>query len=294
MPYENLVWSCLPQALTEYRALCLSMGPVEDAERAGLNVRKIGQSAVIGVKGVLLRSAPRWAIAGGYASSYRDIQAGVAAAAADKDVEQIIPLINSPGGSVSGVDEAADAIAQAAKIKPVIVQVEGQMASAAYYLGSQGTEIRAGRGDMIGSIGTRLVVYDTSKMADAAGIKVLAIDSGEYKSAGEPGTVVTDNHIRFFQDIVDAYQAQFAEVVKSGRLYSRKEFDYIADGRMWLAEDARDLRLIDTVMTVDQTIADAASGVSTSRRTTAHLRQQMLEQRSHRAAAHPNHKRATP
>ena len=291
MPY-NLIWSCLPNALAEYRSIAITQGPVDDAERAGISVKKIGQSAFIRIQGLLMQSAPRWATLGGYASSYRDMKSAVAAAIADGEIDQIVLFINSPGGSVSGVDETALVIRTAAEQKPVIAQVEGQMASAAYYLGSQATEIRAGRGDLIGSIGTRLVLWDTSKMFEEAGIDVRVFDTGPYKTAGEPGTKITEDQADYFQSVVDAYQAQFKETVMAGRQFTENEFETVSDGRMWLAEESQQLGLVDTIRTADQTLADAAAGASVSRRKTADMRQRLLVQQMSRTAAHSSIKRA--
>lgn len=280
MIHHSLLWACEPTALAGYRSTALRMGPVDDAERAGLAIRRHGAVAVIPVRGMLLPRAPWWAIAEGYATSTHEVRAAVLAAQADDAVERVILLMDSPGGSVMGVDETAVAIAALAAAKPVTVQVAGQMASAAYYLGSQGTEIVAGRTDMIGSIGTRITLWDMSRAFEEMGVTVHTVDTGPFKSAGEPGTPITEEHLGYFQSVVDGFQRYFRAAVQRGRSLDDKQFAAVADGRMWLAEEAQALGLIDRIATADETLAAIAhEGGQRSRRARASARLRLQQQR---------------
>ena len=178
----------------------------------------------------------------------------VKAATMDNDIDKILLLIDSPGGSVEGLAELVDAVTAAAEQKEVIVQVEGMMASAALHVGSQATQIFANRMDMIGSIGARMMVFDTSEMFERDGIKVHAIDTGEHKSAGAPGTVVTPAHLTQFQGIVDAFFKDFTEGVSKGRNMTMANVLQLADGRMFMADEALANGLIDGIQTKEETL----------------------------------------
>ena len=82
---------------------------------------------------------------------------------ADSDQAVIghVMIIEGPGGAANAVPELADAMKQCQK--PILVWVDGIMASAHMYVGSYATEIMASRPtDIIGSIGT-MIVYSGRK-----------------------------------------------------------------------------------------------------------------------------------
>ena len=169
--------------------------------------------------------------------------------ASNTSIEAVLFVIDSPGGSVDGLDALGDAITACRKKKPVVAQVDGMAASAAYYAASQATEIHANRMDLVGSIGTYIMLYDYSKMFEEAGVKVIAVKTGEHKAAGAAGTEITDEQVAEFQRLVDAYFGDFKDAVLRGRKgkIKPKQLDGVADGRVFLADESVDLGLIDGV-----------------------------------------------
>ncbi|MEI8313742.1 MAG: S49 family peptidase, partial [Verrucomicrobiota bacterium] len=115
----------------------------------------------------------------------------VAEAAARPDIEAIFLDIDSPGGSVNGTPELAQAVADASKVKYVYAFSAGQMCSAAYWVASQADAIYATPSARIGSIGVILPVVDSSAAFEQAGLKVEVFAAGKFKSAGTPGTSLT-------------------------------------------------------------------------------------------------------
>lgn len=243
--------------------LSIVQGPAEDAEREGLPVKVIGNTSVISVSGPMIKGdgwLARWF---GLASTTETTMA-VKSALADKDIENIVLLMDTPGGSVSALAELGDTVREAAQQKNVIAQVDGMTASAGYYVASQANKIYANRMDMVGSIGTRLELYDFSEAFKKAGIEAVPIDTGEYKSAGMMGTKITDEQKADFQRIVDGYFEDFKATVMQGRGMDEKEFTAIADGRMFFASEAVDLGLIDGIQGIERTLSDLQpSGRST-------------------------------
>ncbi|NKW10282.1 hypothetical protein HGG76_15195 [Ochrobactrum tritici] len=70
---------------------------------------------------------------------------------------------DTPGGSVTNVDELAKAVRAGKAIKPIVAYVGGAAASAGYWLASQSTEIVIADTALLGSIGVRAALQDTSK-----------------------------------------------------------------------------------------------------------------------------------
>jgi signal peptide peptidase SppA len=228
----------------------------------------IGGVSVIPIVGVMWKDA-RFR---GYADT-RAITDSVKAASGDDNVRAIVLRIDSPGGSVDGLAELGDAILSARGVKPVIAQVDGMAASAAYYAASQASRIVAGRMDMVGSIGTRIMLYDFSKYFSEVGIKAIPIDSSPedrpFKSAAIQGTEITELQQADFQRIVDDYFGDFRNVVIRGRGMSAESFDAVADGRVWVGDEARKVGLIDGLATLGETLAALSGSIAVTDRARA-------------------------
>lgn len=236
--------------------------------QAGLRTVAVDFTAVIPVMGVLMRREGTFQP---YITDVDDVRAAVNAAANDPKVRNIVMVIDSPGGSVEGLHELGQAVASAAKSKPVIAQVEGMAASAGFYIASQASKVFAGPADTVGSIGTVLVVTDMSKMAEQMGIRVVVISTGEFKGTGTPGTELTDSQEAYLQGIVDAYFADFKQAVRKGRKMSKEDVDAAADGRIFMAKDALRMGLIDGISSLEQTLSGFVD------KTRARVQQQSIE-----------------
>lgn len=187
--------------------------------------------------------------------------------AANADVSAVLLRMDSPGGFAKGIPAAAEAVRQLATTKPVYAFTEGTMASAAYYIASQATKVFAASGSRVGSVGTRAVLYDVSKMFDDAGVKPVILDTGRFKSAGHPGTEITAEHREYFQQFVDAVQEPFTNAVRRGRGIA--DMSEVLTGKIFLASQAARLGLIDAIQTFDQTIASLRSVVTNNTEKTA-------------------------
>lgn len=178
------------------------------------------------------------------------IRKALRAAADDGEVRGIMLLIDSPGGTVSGTGDLADDVKATNKKKPVWAYVEDLAASAAYWIASQCQAIFANPTAMVGSIGTYAVLEDTTGMQDQMGVKLTVVSSGQYKGLGADGKV-TDKLIEDVQREIDAYNGHFLSAVAEGRGLTNKEVIAVADGRVWIADKAKELGLIDSVSSID-------------------------------------------
>ena len=215
--------------------------------------------AVIDIVGVMEKRLSLFsALFGGTSTQFA--QQAVEQAAADPRIRSILLRIDSPGGSVSGLAELGDAVFAARKRKPVVAQIDGIGASAAYYVASQASEVFAQRMDVVGSIGTRMMLYDTSRLFANAGIVAVPIDSGEFKSAGAMGTEITERHREHFQSLVDSFFDDFVAVIVRGRGMSETAVRAVGDGRVMTAPAALQAGLIDGIQTFEQTLARLGAG----------------------------------
>ena len=226
------------------------------APTRGGGFERVGNIAVVRIGGILL-TQPDFVdqFMGGFADT-RDIGRQVEAAGDDSAVKAILLRVDSPGGSVDGLSELGDAVTRARHRKPVIAAVEGMAASAAYYAIAGATEIVAARMDMVGSIGTIVVVYDASEAAKSAGLRVVPIATGKYKATGSFGTPLTADEQAYLQSIVDVYFDDFRRQVMSGRgrFVGPAEWSEVSDGRVFVAPEAQRLGLVDRLGTFGATL----------------------------------------
>jgi protease-4 len=205
--------------------------------------------AVIDIDGQITKGRSKF---GGVSSV--DVRRMIRAAANDAEVKASLLRVDSPGGTADGLHELATEIVRADARKPVYAHVEGSAASGAYWAASQARHVAASPMSMVGSIGAFTVVYDTSGRAAMDGIKVHVVSTGEFKGMGVPGSPVTEAQLEHIRERVNDVNAFFLNAVKTGRGFG-DEIAEVADGRMWIAEKARGLKLVDSVRSLDDTFA---------------------------------------
>lgn len=177
------------------------------------------------------------------------------AALADSAVGSIVLVIDSPGGYVAGTDDLARDVAAVNTEKPVVAYAEDLMASAAYWVASQARAIYANPTAQVGSIGVFAVVYDSSALMEAQGVKVHVLSTGPLKGAGADGAPVTPEHVAAWQTEVDDTMAHFVGAVRKGRSLTPKQLEAVTTGGVWIASKAKDLGLIDGIKSLDAVVA---------------------------------------
>ena len=179
---------------------------------------------------------------------------------ADKSCRSIVLLVDSPGGSVSGVVELANKIHALKSEKKIIGMADSVAASAAYWIAGRATELCVSPGGMVGSIGVLAIHQDESGAAEQAGVKHTVVTSSKYKAEGSPFSPLSAEAKAELQSKVDAYHAMFVSAVARGRGVSEgvvsKTF---GQGRMTMAVPARAAGMVDRVTTFQQLLKDLGS-----------------------------------
>lgn len=174
--------------------------------------------ASINITGVLTPKGPSFlARLFGYGgTAYEEIIKSVGTVKSNPSVTTVRLVFNTPGGTLSGADEAREAIESLAKEKEVIAENHGQMSSAGYFLASAARKIIAVTPfAMSGSIGIITGGVDVTEAMQKHGVKRIKIVS---KNAPDKAPGVDTQHGRdLIQKQIDAAERVFIEAIAKGR-----------------------------------------------------------------------------
>lgn len=199
-----------------------------------------------------------------FASAFRQVMA-------DEQIKAVVIDVDSPGGSVYGIEELGREIYEARGGKPIVAVANSLAASAGYWLASQADELVVTPSAEVGSIGVVSVHMDESRMLDAAGITPTVITTAKYKAENSPYQPLSADAKADIEQRMGYYHGLFVAAVARGRGVSadvvREQF---GQGRVVPAPQAVKLRMADRVATLDQTIArlNPSGGVRTADVTT--------------------------
>ncbi len=225
-----------------------SRGPSQPAQSGG-------GVAVVPIHGVIAHRIGGMDDASGGASTEK-IGSMIRQAQANPDVGSIVLDIDSPGGTVPGVQELAAEVFGMRGGKKIVAHVNSLAASAAYWIASQADEIVSTPSGSAGSIGVFSAHQDMSKALEAAGIDVTLISAGKFKVEGSPFAPLSAEAKAFMQGRVDEAYGQFVHDVARGRGASVKDVrSGYGEGRVLSSKDALSAGLIDRVATMDATLS---------------------------------------
>ncbi|MBS1803521.1 MAG: S49 family peptidase [Acidobacteria bacterium] len=214
-----------------------------------------GTVAVIPVYGVIMHR-PSMDLSGPGGTSCTVLSRRIREAVNDPNISAIVMDVDSPGGDTDGVDELATEIYNARKQKKITAVSNCLMASAAYYLASQASEVVVSPSSMTGSIGVYCVHEDDSEMLTKLGVKLSLIKFGENKAEGNPYEPLTDVARGHLQEMVDTFGAMFERAVARGRNVSREEVhSKFGQGRVFDAKTAVKIGMADRVGTLDDVLS---------------------------------------
>lgn len=211
--------------------------------------------AVVRVYGVLDKRMNMFSkMSGG--TSYELLGSQIWQAQADPQVKAILFDVDSPGGSVDGVKTVADQILAFRGQKPMVAFANGQMASAAYWIGAAADQVVAPATAMVGSIGTRMVHRDLSGQDAQKGVKRTVIYSGQYKNVGSDAGPLSPEDAAVLQEMSDTYYHLFVDGVAQGRGQdSATVHEKMGDGKVFIGKKALKAGLIDQIGNFDDALA---------------------------------------
>lgn len=270
----NAPWAILPENFNDIHGVIEAhlRGPklnLKDLETRVLSSQPVipekyeirNESAVIPIKGPLAKNPDIFDRVVLGLSSMTEIKDQFLTALSDPNIKKIILWIDSPGSTVDGTQELARIIYDSRGIKTVFAFSDGCIASGAYWIGAAADKIYIS-GDTInaGSIGVRQVLMEISKADAMAGITVNELIAGKYKNAGSSNIQLSDNHREYLQAQVDYVYEVFLNDVSKFRGIDVNQALLMADGKIFIGQQAIEVGLVDGVSTLDELI-DIGTGV---------------------------------
>lgn len=187
-------------------------------------------------------------------------------ASKDSAVKAVVLRINSPGGTVTASDLLYHELKRFKQQtgKKVIASIMDLGASGGYYVAVAADKIMAHPTTVTGSIGVIMLSVNVEGLLEKIGVSGTAIKSGEKKDMGSPLRPMTAEERQLFQGIIDQMHDRFISVVAMGRKnLSLDAVKRAADGRVYTAQQALELGLVDQIGYLDDAIelAKAETGL---------------------------------
>ena len=174
-------------------------------------------------------------------------------------VKAVVLRVNSPGGVVGPTQELHQALMRVREAgKPVVASLGSVAASGGYYAAVAADRILANPGTLTGSIGVIMQMANVENLFKKVGVDYVVVKAGAYKDLGSFSRPMTPGERRVVQVLLDDVHAQFIDAVATGRKLDRSEVVKFADGRVFSGVQAKALRMVDDLGSLEDAVNDAA------------------------------------
>jgi protease IV len=164
---------------------------------------------------------------------------------AKSGAKAVIVSIDSPGGTVAGSEALYAGVRRLAEKKPVVAVVEGISASGAYIVALGTDRIFAPRNAIIGSIGVIFQYPNVTELLKHIGVTVEDIKSTPLKAAPNGYEPTSPEAKAAIRGLVEDSYGWFKGLVRERRALDDAKLNAAADGRVFTANQALPLHLID-------------------------------------------------
>lgn len=176
----------------------------------------------------------------------------------DSSIKGIVLRINSPGGSALASNLISNRLKEISKEKPVYISIGGVAASGGYYIAANGNKIFAEKESITGSIGVVSLIPNFNEMMKKIDVNVESVKKGEYSDLFSlTKNFTAEDEEKIYGSSVKVYN-EFLDVVAQGRGLDRNYVHTIAQGKVWLGEEGKELGLVDEIGGLEDTISSLA------------------------------------
>lgn len=179
--------------------------------------------------------------------------------AKDKDVKAVVLRVNSPGGSAYASEQIWHQVMELKKVKPVVVSMGSYAASGGYYISCPANWIVAEPNTLTGSIGIFGMFPDVSGLLrEKLGLKFDEVKTNKYALFGTRSRPFTADELSHLESYIDRGYKLFRKRVADGRRLKVDQVEQVAQGHVWLGQDALRVGLVDQLGGVEVALRKAA------------------------------------
>jgi protease IV len=207
-----------------------------------------GKVAIIPITG-LISESPRRELIGKEPSVVQEVVAQLRVAEKDPEVKAILLKVASPGGTVTASDllyHEIMAFKERKKAK-IIVMMMDTAASGGYYVSLPADVIYAHPTTVTGSVGVIFMRPTVTTLMDKLGVTVEINKTGKNKDMGSPFRMASPDEKEIFSGLIDKMGKRFLTLVSHHRKIETPQLAEVASARIYLAEEALSLKLIDKI-----------------------------------------------
>ena len=179
----------------------------------------------------------------------------------DAQIKALILKIDSPGGSVTASDLIYHEIMrykQRTGTKTVAAMMT-VAASGGYYIALSADFIAAHPTTITGSIGVIFLRPNVSGLMGKIGVDVQVNKSGKHKDMGSPFRKATGEEERIMGQLIEDFAGKFLTLAATRRKLGESAIEQISTGRIFSADEALALGLVDRLGYLDDAIREAAA-----------------------------------
>lgn len=177
-----------------------------------------------------------------------------------EDIETMLMVFDSPGGSIQGLTNTAQKIRNMET--ETVAFAEGLMASAAYFIGSAADRVIASPDSMVGAIGSVAQIVSRADQLEDEGLQVEVVRSAEKKAKPNPAEPIDEDSVKEVQRLVNSAHEQFVRQVAINLDLSEEIVsNTMADGSVINGSEAEDTNFVDGVATIDEVMNEFEGNV---------------------------------
>ena len=179
----------------------------------------------------------------------------------DDDVKAVVFRVNSGGGSAVASEQIRHALKLLKEKKPLVVSMGGMAASGGYWISSPANYIFAEPTTITGSIGIFGLIPNISGLVqDKLGVTFDGVTTNKFTDYEQDLILGKNNDeiMKHMQTYIDKGYQDFLTIVSEGRGIKPAQVDSIGQGRVWLATDALNIKLVDKLGSLDDAVKKAA------------------------------------
>jgi protease IV len=173
----------------------------------------------------------------------------------DPTIKGVILRVDSPGGDAIASDEILREVRELSRKKPLVISMSDVAASGGYYISMTGDPVVAYPGTLTGSIGVVYGKINLTGLYDKLGISKEILKRGRFADIDSESQPLTPEGRKKLQEGIESIYAGFLKRVSEGRRLPVEQVDRVAQGRVWLGEQALGIKLVDELGGLDQAVA---------------------------------------